>query len=70
MSDTTSKNAVALIMGAGDAIGSAIAKQFALEGFTVCMARRNGEKLDGAISWMREQGLSAHGFSCDAREED
>ncbi|MEM9552220.1 MAG: short-chain dehydrogenase, partial [Pseudomonadota bacterium] len=35
---------VAFIIGAGDYIGAAIAKRFAVGGLTVCLARRNGDK--------------------------
>ncbi len=37
---------VALVLGAGDAIGSAIVRKFAQRGMTVCAARRDGSKLD------------------------
>ena len=37
---------IVLIVGAGDYIGSAIAKRFAQGGFIVCLGRRNGEKLN------------------------
>ena len=36
---------VALVMGAGDNLGSAISKCFANDGYTVVAARRNGDKL-------------------------
>ena len=36
---------VALVVGAGDYIGAAIAKRFAAGGFQVCLGRRNGDKL-------------------------
>ena len=35
---------VALLVGAGDAIGAAVAKRFAQGGFTVCVARRVAAK--------------------------
>ncbi len=38
-------NKVALIIGAGDSLGSSIARVFANDGFTVVVARRNGDKL-------------------------
>ncbi len=61
---------VALIIGAGDAIGSAIARKFAQKGLTVCAARRNGDKLTPLIEELTDQGHKAHAFSCDARKED
>ena len=35
---------VALLVGAGDAIGAAVARRFAKGGYIVCIARRDGEK--------------------------
>ena len=61
---------VALIVGAGDYIGAAIAKRFAKGGFTVCMGRRNGEKLVPLIAQIESAGGKAHGFSMDARLEE
>lgn len=61
---------VALIIGAGDAIGSAIVRKFAAKGLTVCAARRNGDKLGPLIEELTEAGAKAHAFSCDARNED
>jgi len=39
------KQGVALIVGAGDALGSALALKFAKEGLIACVVRRNAEKL-------------------------
>ncbi|MGH6981416.1 MAG: hypothetical protein ACREFC_09440 [Stellaceae bacterium] len=36
---------VALVIGAGDATGGAIARRFAREGFTACVTRRHADKL-------------------------
>ena len=63
-------NKVALIIGAGDAIGSAIARKFASTGFTVCAARRNADKLDSLISEIDKAGGKAHAFAFDARSEE
>ena len=38
-------NKVALIIGAGDAIGGAIAKKFAKQGMTICVTRRTESKI-------------------------
>lgn len=65
MSDKT-----ALIIGAGDAIGSAIARKFAARGFTICAARRNGDKLAPLVEEIEATGGKAHAFTCDARKED
>ena len=61
---------VALIVGAGDAIGSAIVRRFAERGLVVCAARRNGDKLKPLVDELQAAGYEAHGFSCDARKEE
>lgn len=61
---------IALIVGAGDYIGSAIAMRFARGGFTVCLGRRNGDKLAPLIAEIEANGGKALGFSMDARDED
>jgi NAD(P)-dependent dehydrogenase (short-subunit alcohol dehydrogenase family) len=70
--ESTSDNQgkVVLVVGAGDAIGSAIATRFAQEGYTVCMARRNGDRLAPLVEELSQQGLTAYAFTCDARKED
>ena len=61
---------VCLVIGAGDATGSAIAKRFASEGFITCVARRNGDKLAPIVAEIAAEGGRAIPFSCDARQED
>jgi NAD(P)-dependent dehydrogenase (short-subunit alcohol dehydrogenase family) len=61
---------VALIIGAGDAIGSAIARKFARRGLTVCAARRNADRLAPLLQELTAAGHRAHAFSCDARREE
>lgn len=61
---------VALIVGAGDYIGAAIARRFAAEGFTVAMGRRNGDKLAPLVDEITAAGGSAHAYSMDARLEE
>ena len=70
--ESTSDNQgkVVLVVGVGDAIGSAIATRFAQEGYTVCMARRNGDRLAPLVDELNQQGLTAYAFTCDARKED
>ena len=63
-------NKVALIIGAGDAIGSAIVRKFSERGLTVCATRRNGDKLTPLINEIKAAGQVAHGFTCDARNEE
>lgn len=59
-----------LIVGAGDAIGSAIARRFVSEGYTVCGARRNAEKLDGLSEELKNAKGTFHAMQLDARKED
>jgi len=61
---------VALVIGAGDATGSAIARRFAREGYTVCVTRRSAEKLRPLVDEIRSAGGDAHGFGSDARKDD
>jgi short-subunit dehydrogenase len=61
---------VALVVGAGDATGGAIARRFARGGYTVCATRRNLDKLQPLLEQIRTAGGQAHGFACDARNED
>jgi NAD(P)-dependent dehydrogenase (short-subunit alcohol dehydrogenase family) len=60
---------VALVIGAGDATGGAIARRFAREGFTTCVTRRHGEKLALLVADIEREGGKARGFSSDARQE-
>ncbi|HJP20540.1 MAG TPA: SDR family oxidoreductase [Alphaproteobacteria bacterium] len=60
---------VALIVGAGDYIGAAIAKRFAVGGFQVCLGRRNGDKLAPLVEEIEAAGGTAHPFGFDARQE-
>lgn len=61
---------VALIVGAGDYVGTAIAKKFAREGHVVCMGRRNGDQLKPLAEEIAAAGGEAHAFTLDARQED
>ncbi|MBQ56705.1 MAG: short-chain dehydrogenase [Pseudomonadaceae bacterium] len=58
-----------LVVGAGDATGSAIAKRFAREGYVACVARRNAEKLQPLVDDISSAGGQARAFGCDARIE-
>lgn len=60
-----------LIVGAGDGVGSAIARAFAREGLAVCITRRprNLEQLEAVASSIRAEGGEAHAFGIDARVE-
>lgn len=61
---------VAFIVGAGDYIGSEVGRKFAREGYLVCMARRNGDKLAPVVEEIARAGGEGYGFTMDARNEE
>lgn len=61
---------VALVIGAGDSTGGAIARRFAREGFVAAVVRRHGDKLQGLVDEIEAEGAKARAFSCDARREE
>ena len=62
---------VALVVGVGDGLGSALAKAFAAEGYPVCMTRRarNLDALEKVADEIRAGGGVAHAYGVDARDE-
>jgi len=67
---TTQRKPVALVVGAGDATGSAISRRFAQEGYVACATRRSADRLQPLVDSIVAAGGEAHGFGCDARKED
>ena len=63
-------NRVALIIGAGDATGGAVARCFAQAGYTTCVTRRSLDKLQPLLDQIKTAGGAAHGFASDARKEE
>ena len=61
---------VALVIGAGDATGGAIARRFAREGYFTCVTRRHGDKLASLVARIEQDGGKARAFGSDARRED
>ena len=61
---------VALVIGAGDATGGAIARRFAREGFTACVTRRTVDKLAPLVARIEAEGGTARAFGSDARQEE
>ena len=53
---------VALVVGAGDFIGAAIAKRFAAGGYAVAVGRRNAEKLAPLVAEIAAAGGRARGL--------
>lgn len=64
------KPGAALVIGAGDATGAAIAQRFARAGYAVCAVRRNEEKLSPLVETIEADGGRVHAFGVDARRED
>lgn len=60
----------ALVIGAGDATGGAIARRFAREGFVACVTRRNADKLQPLVARIESEGGRARAFGSDARREE
>ena len=61
---------VCCVIGAGDATGSAVARRFAREGYTVCVARRTESALKPLVDQITAEGGRAVAFGLDARRED
>jgi NAD(P)-dependent dehydrogenase (short-subunit alcohol dehydrogenase family) len=62
----------ALIIGAGDDTGGAIARAFAAEGYVACVVRRptHAEKLEALAADIVANGHKARAFGVDARDEE
>ena len=60
---------VALIVGAGDFLGSAITTRFAREGFHAVATRRRGD-LQTLVQSIEAEGQTVTGMHSDARDED
>src|SRR5258706_14495792 len=61
---------VALVIGAGEATGGAIARRFAREGFVACVTRRHADKLAPLVASIEAAGGRARAFGSDARREE
>ena len=67
---SANRDRAALVVGAGDATGGAIARRFAAEGYHVVGVRRNAEALAPLVEQIRAAGGRAEGWACDARKEE
>jgi NAD(P)-dependent dehydrogenase (short-subunit alcohol dehydrogenase family) len=61
---------VALVIGAGDSTGGAVARRFAREGFFTCVTRRHGDKLAPLVARIERDGGKARAIGSDARREE
>src|SRR5579871_4164063 len=64
------RNATAAVIGAGDFIGSAIARKFASEGYTVFAGRRTADKLAALKKDIESGGGHCEARALDARKEE
>jgi len=64
------KSGVALLVGAGDAIGAAVARRFAAGGYSICVARRDAEKARTLVQEISTAGGIAHAMGTDVRNEE
>ncbi len=60
---------VALIVGTGPGLGSALARRFAQAGMTVAVAARDAEKLDGLVMELGALCGSGRAYGCDATQD-
>jgi len=60
----------ALVIGAGDATGGAIARRFMREGYVACVTRRHADKLESLVAAIERGGGKARAFGSDARKEE
>ena len=65
-----SQRKVALVIGAGSSLGSAIARVFASDDYTTVVARRNGDELGPLKEEIESKGGECLSFSLDARKEE
>jgi hypothetical protein len=64
------KSGVALLVGAGDAIGAAVARRFAAGGYRVCLARRDAEKSRSLVQEILASGGTARAVATNVRNEE
>lgn len=66
--DLSGKNA--LVTGGTQGLGLAIARGLAQAGANIILNARNPEKLDKAVSALREEGFTVHGYLFDVTDAD
>jgi len=70
VADPNDRSPVALVVGAGDFIGGAIAKRFAAGGYVAAVGRRKADQLAPLVSEIEGSGGRARAFALDARDEE
>ncbi|CAG0964824.1 partial 3-oxoacyl-[acyl-carrier-protein] reductase, partial [Rhodocyclaceae bacterium] len=64
------KDKVAIVTGAGQGIGAAIAQAYAREGAKVAVVDMNAEAADAVAAGIRQSGGAAKGFACNVAERE
>jgi len=64
------RSGAALLVGAGDAIGAAVARRFAAGGYRVCVARRDPDKSRKLVDEIVSSGGVARAVATDVRNEE
>src|SRR5689334_19927604 len=67
--EMTKSRGVAILVGAGDAIGAAVARRFAKGGYAVCICRREAAKSQALVDELNAEGHEIRAYSVDARQE-
>lgn len=70
MATTMAQPKVCCVIGAGDGTASAVARRFAGEGYTVCLARRTVAALQPLVDRITNAGGHVRAYALDARRED
>lgn len=60
----------AVVFGAGEALGGAVARRFARAGYHAVPSRRKADRLEALAAAIREDGGKATAIACDARDEE
>lgn len=60
----------AVVFGAGEALGGAVARRFARAGYHAVPSRRKAERLEALAAAIRDDGGKATAIACDARDEE
>ncbi|RII95324.1 SDR family NAD(P)-dependent oxidoreductase [Clavibacter michiganensis] len=58
------------IIGAGPGLGAAVARRFGREGFAVALIARNRTRVDELAATLRDEGITAAGFTANVRDGD
>ncbi|OZE87770.1 dehydrogenase [Rhodococcus sp. 15-649-2-2] len=56
------------IIGAGEGLGSAVARRFGREGLAVALISRNQDNVDRIAARLVDEGITARGFAADVRD--